>query len=173
MQNAVKRSIMRLTPSVIIRRRFKRGINNLIYLYMPICDSVLVFNNVKTPAKLIARTANQNEDIEIDWSGLDLSVRVKELYEFGGTSYWEYCEITDVQSTEISFTKKTDRQYSDMWGDFYRVSTFKIQYDKGKLHLIPIKRTLYKHCTSSRMIVEDESSMNNMLNIYLYKNDNW
>lgn len=45
MQNAVKRSIMRLTPSVIIRRRFKRGINNLIHLYMPICDSVLVYNN--------------------------------------------------------------------------------------------------------------------------------
>lgn len=111
--------------------------------------------------------------IKIDQYGLDLSVRVKEIFEFGGTSYWEYCEITDVQSTEISFTKKTDRQYSDMWGDFYRVSTFKIQYDKGKLHLIPIKQTLYKHCTSNSAIEEDESSMNNMLNIYLYKNDNW
>ena len=56
---------MRLTPSVIIRRRFKRGINNLIHLYMPICDSVLVYNNEKTPAKLVARTKNQNDDIEL------------------------------------------------------------------------------------------------------------
>ena len=52
-------------PEDDIRRRFKRGIYNLIHLYMPICDSVLVFNNVKTPAKLVARTTNQNDDIEL------------------------------------------------------------------------------------------------------------
>lgn len=52
-------------PEDDIRRRFKRGIYNLIHLYMPICDSVLVFNNVKTPAKLVARTKNQNDDIEL------------------------------------------------------------------------------------------------------------
>ena len=52
-------------PEDDIRRRFKRGIYNLIHLYMPICDSVLVFNNVKTPAELVARTKNQNDDIEL------------------------------------------------------------------------------------------------------------
>jgi len=52
-------------PEEDIRRRFKRGIYNLINLYMPICDSVLVFNNVKTPTKLVARTTNQNDDIEL------------------------------------------------------------------------------------------------------------
>lgn len=52
-------------PEDDIRRRFKRGIYNLIHLYMPICDSVLVYNNEKTPAKLVARTTNQNEDIEL------------------------------------------------------------------------------------------------------------
>ena len=52
-------------PEDDIRRRFKRGIYNLIHLYMPICDSVLVYNNEKTPAKLVARTKNQNDDIEL------------------------------------------------------------------------------------------------------------
>lgn len=47
-----------------IRRRFKRGIFNLINLYTPVCDSVLVYNNVKTPARLVARKKNRSEDIE-------------------------------------------------------------------------------------------------------------
>lgn len=51
-------------PEEDIRRRFKRGIYNLINLYMPICDSVLVYNNVKSPARLVARKKNQVEDIE-------------------------------------------------------------------------------------------------------------
>lgn len=42
-------------PETDIRRRFRRGIYNLIHLYMPICDSVLVYNNAKTPTPLIAR----------------------------------------------------------------------------------------------------------------------
>lgn len=52
-------------PEEDIRRRFKRGIYNLINLYMPICDSVLVYNNVKTPARLVAKKKNTIEDIEV------------------------------------------------------------------------------------------------------------
>ena len=37
----------------------------LIHLYMPICDSVLVYNNVKTPAQLVARKKNQVDEIEL------------------------------------------------------------------------------------------------------------
>ena len=48
-----------------IRRRFKRGIHNLLHLYMPVCDTVLVYNNVKTPARLVARKKNQVDDIEL------------------------------------------------------------------------------------------------------------
>ena len=51
-------------PEDDIRRRFKRGIFNLINLYTPVCDSVLVYNNVKTPARLVARKKNRSEDIE-------------------------------------------------------------------------------------------------------------
>jgi predicted ABC-type ATPase len=52
-------------PEEDIRRRFKRGIYNLIHLYMPICDSVLVYNNVKTPAQLVARKKNQVDEVEL------------------------------------------------------------------------------------------------------------
>jgi predicted ABC-type ATPase len=51
-------------PEQDIRRRFKRGIYNLLNLYMPICDSVLIYNNVMTPAKLVARKITQQDDIE-------------------------------------------------------------------------------------------------------------
>ena len=52
-------------PEEDIRRRFKRGIRNLINLYLPICDSALVYNNMKTPAQLVARKKNQSEKIEL------------------------------------------------------------------------------------------------------------
>ena len=52
-------------PEDVIRRRFKRGIDNLINLYLPICDSALIFNNIKTPARLIARKKNCTDDIEL------------------------------------------------------------------------------------------------------------
>ena len=42
-------------PESDIRRRFKRGIYNLINLYMPICDSVLVYNNAHGDAILVAK----------------------------------------------------------------------------------------------------------------------
>ena len=41
-------------PEDDIRRRFKRGIYNLIHLYMPICDSVLVYNNAHGDAILVS-----------------------------------------------------------------------------------------------------------------------
>ena len=42
-----------------IRRRFHRGIYNLIHLYMPICEIVYVLNNNSVPAKLIAQKTPQ------------------------------------------------------------------------------------------------------------------
>lgn len=52
-------------PEEDIRRRFKRGLNNLIHLYAPVCDSLLVYNNVQTPAILVTRKRNQGEEIEV------------------------------------------------------------------------------------------------------------
>ena len=52
-------------PENVIRRRFTRGIDNLIHLYLPVCNSALVFNNMKTPAQLIAKKKNKEEDIEL------------------------------------------------------------------------------------------------------------
>ena len=70
-EQAIQRVVQRVSngghdiPEEDIRRRFKRGIYNLINLYMPICDSVLVYNNVKTPARLVAKKKNTIEDIEV------------------------------------------------------------------------------------------------------------
>ena len=52
-------------PEDVIRRRFKRGIDNLVHLYLPICDSVLIYNNIKTPAQLIARKKSLRENVEV------------------------------------------------------------------------------------------------------------
>lgn len=52
-------------PEDVIRRRFQLGISNLVNLFIPICDSVLVFNNVKTPTQLIARKEDKQSPIEI------------------------------------------------------------------------------------------------------------
>ena len=50
-------------PETDIRRRFRRGIYNLIHLYMPICGSVLVYNNAKTPTPLVARKKSSTLEI--------------------------------------------------------------------------------------------------------------
>ncbi len=42
-------------PETDIRRRFKRGIANLLHLYMPICEIVYIVNNNSVPAQLIAQ----------------------------------------------------------------------------------------------------------------------
>ena len=41
-------------PKDVIRRRFKAGLHNLINLYLPICDSALVYNNAHGDAILVA-----------------------------------------------------------------------------------------------------------------------
>ena len=52
-------------PEEDIRRRFKRGIYNLINLYMPICDSVLVYNNAHGDAILVAKQGTSTGKIQV------------------------------------------------------------------------------------------------------------
>ena len=52
-------------PKTDIRRRFKRGIYNLLNLYMPICDSVHVYNNALGDAILVAKHRNNIGEIQI------------------------------------------------------------------------------------------------------------
>ena len=42
----------------VIRRRFRKGIRNLVNLYMPVCDSIYVWNTTLTPTRQIARQVN-------------------------------------------------------------------------------------------------------------------
>ena len=70
-EQAIQRVVQRVNngghgiPEDVIRRRFKRGIDNLVHLYLPICDSVLIYNNIKTPAQLIARKKSLRENVEV------------------------------------------------------------------------------------------------------------
>ena len=52
-------------PEEDIRRRFKRGIFNLINLYMPVCDNVLVYNNAHGEAILVAKRASSTGNIQV------------------------------------------------------------------------------------------------------------
>ncbi|MBR5441151.1 MAG: zeta toxin family protein [Prevotella sp.] len=52
-------------PEDIIRRRFKTGLKNLVYLYLPICDNILVFDNTKGEAKLIAKKTVKTAKLEV------------------------------------------------------------------------------------------------------------
>ena len=65
-------------PEDEIRRRFKRGIYNLIHLYMPICDSVLVYNNAHGDAILVSEQETANSDILVYeqemWNQLMLNI---------------------------------------------------------------------------------------------------
>ena len=42
-------------PIDVIERRYYRGIKNLFYLYIPICDKWIVMNNIGTPSVIVAQ----------------------------------------------------------------------------------------------------------------------
>ena len=52
-------------PEDVICRRFKLGLANLVNLFIPICDTVLVYNNTKTPIHLLARKRDKSDSIEL------------------------------------------------------------------------------------------------------------
>ena len=52
-------------PEPDIRRRFKRGIYNLLNLYMPICEVVYVLNNNYVPAKLVAQKTQELGSVSV------------------------------------------------------------------------------------------------------------
>ena len=68
-EQAVQRVAQRVSngghniPETDIRRRFKRGLYNVVTLYLPICDSALVFNNTMGEALLVARKSASNDAI--------------------------------------------------------------------------------------------------------------
>src|ERR1035437_8078823 len=51
-------------PEDIIRRRYNSGIQNLSRIYIPICDSWMIFDNSEHPPLLVAK-GSQNIDMHI------------------------------------------------------------------------------------------------------------
>lgn len=70
-EQAVKRVAQRVSngghniPEEVIRRRFKRGIYNLVNLYLPVCDDVLVYNNAHGEAVLVAKKAYPESGVQV------------------------------------------------------------------------------------------------------------
>ena len=70
-EQAIRRVAQRVSmgghniPEDDIRRRFKRGIYNLLHLYLPICDGVLVYNNAHGEAILVAKKGNSEGNVQI------------------------------------------------------------------------------------------------------------
>ena len=52
-------------PEDVIRRRFAKGLSNLVHLYLPICDSVTVWDNTKGEASLVAKQTVETGILEI------------------------------------------------------------------------------------------------------------
>lgn len=50
-------------PAEVIERRYYRGISNLIDLYMPLCDSWMVIDNMDIIPELIAKGGKGVEDL--------------------------------------------------------------------------------------------------------------
>ena len=67
-QNAIQRVAKRVSqgghhiPSDIVERRYFRGIENLIKLYIPVCDSWLILNNLNPNSEFIAKGTNKLEE---------------------------------------------------------------------------------------------------------------
>jgi len=67
-------------PDETIKRRYKLGINNLIKLYIPVCDYWMVVDNSESPFKLISE-GSQSKHIEIKektiWNKINLQANDK------------------------------------------------------------------------------------------------
>jgi len=48
-------------PGDVIERRYYRGMRNLIYLYIPLCDKWFVINNMNTGPQVVVRGFNSSE----------------------------------------------------------------------------------------------------------------
>lgn len=57
-------------PNDIIARRYKRGIENLFKIYLPLCDSFLILDNEEEPLVIAKGIINQKIEImnEVKWN---------------------------------------------------------------------------------------------------------
>ncbi|WP_293334132.1 hypothetical protein [Microcoleus sp. CAWBG58] len=50
-------------PEDVIRRRYDRGLRNLIALYLPLCDNWIIYENSYETAQLVAEGSIEEEQI--------------------------------------------------------------------------------------------------------------
>ncbi len=59
-------------PTDIITRRYSRGIENLFKIYIPLCDSWMVFDNEEYPQIIAKGLKNQETEIieKLKWNSI-------------------------------------------------------------------------------------------------------
>ena len=66
-------------PNDVVKRRYKKGIYNLFELYLPVIDSVLIFDNSEGKHELIAEKIEGNQ---LTLLNQEKFIRLKKHYEF-------------------------------------------------------------------------------------------
>ena len=66
-------------PTDVVKRRYKKGIYNLFELYLPVIDSVLIFDNSEGKHELIAEKIEGNQ---LTLLNQEKFIRLKRYYEF-------------------------------------------------------------------------------------------
>lgn len=66
-------------PTDVVKRRYKKGIYNLFELYLPVIDSVLIFDNSEGKHELIAEKIEGNQ---LTLLNQEKFIRLKKYYEF-------------------------------------------------------------------------------------------
>ena len=66
-------------PTDVVKRRYKKGIYNLFELYLPVIDSVLIFDNSEGKHELIAEKIEGNQ---LTLLNQEKFIRLKKHYEF-------------------------------------------------------------------------------------------
>ena len=66
-------------PNDVVKRRYKKGIYNLFELYLPVIDSVLIFDNSEGKHELIAEKIEGNQ---LTLLNQEKFIRLKRYYEF-------------------------------------------------------------------------------------------
>lgn len=66
-------------PNDVVKRRYKKGIYNLFELYLPVIDSVLIFDNSEGKHELIAEKIEGNQ---LTLLNQEKFIRLKKYYEF-------------------------------------------------------------------------------------------
>lgn len=113
--------------------------------------------------------------VRIEQFGSRIDCRLKTTLLDGTLKYyWDPYTVTSVSNSELTILCETKESYyadDSSWNHYETI--FKIIYEEGLLHLVPIEKMYFERYPSGGVRKTDCTGGIENLNIYLYKNDNW